>query len=117
MKGKIGWIIGTLETIVGFVFFLNARIEISSNSWYTWRQPYSSYEAQVLMVEYIGIILLVCGIVDLAFKVYHTRYTNKHIQEIDQVVKNGGIIKCSNCGLTLAANVENCPRCGQKITD
>ena len=117
MKGKIGWVVGTIETIVGFVFFIIAQIEISGNSRYTWTKPYTSYETQVLMVKWIGVLLLIYGIINLGLKVYQERYTEKHTQEMSSVVKRGGKSKCLNCGLALTADVECCPRCGKKIED
>lgn len=115
MKKKVGWIIGTIETIIGFVCFLVAQMEISSNSRYTWRKPYTSYEAQVLMTKWIGIAFLVSGIIWLGLKVYQVRYTEKHVQEMNPVVKKGGIAKCLNCGLALTADAESCPRCGKTV--
>lgn len=117
MKGKIGWIIGTIETIIGFACFFVAQMEISSNSRYTWRKPYSSHEAQVLMTKWIGIAFLISGIVWLGLKIYQARYTNKHTQEMNPVVKNGGTTKCLNCGLALTAGAESCPRCGNAVKE
>ena len=115
MKGKIGWIIGAIEVIIGFAFFLVAQMEISSDSRYTWTKPYTSYEAQVLMIKWIGIVFLIGGICWLALKVYQARYTDKHTQEMNPVVKKGGTTKCLNCGLTLIANAVSCPRCGKTV--
>lgn len=115
MKGKFVWILGTLETIIGFGLFFAAQMEISSNSRYTWRKPYTSYEAQVIMMKWLGIILLVSGIIWLCLKVLQIKYTNTHTQEITPVIERGGVIKCSNCGLTLSADVENCPKCGNAV--
>lgn len=112
MKGKFVWILGTIETIIGFALFWSAQMEISSNARYTWRRPYTSYEAQVIMIKWIGIILLASGIIWLCLKMFQLKYTNTHTQEITPVIEKGGIITCPNCGLTLSADVENCPRCG-----
>lgn len=117
MKRKIGWIIGTIETIIGFVCFFVAQMEISSNSRYTWQKPYTSYEAQVVMTKWIGIIFLISGIAWLGLKVYQTRYTDKHTQEINPVVKKGGTTKCLNCGLVLTADAKSCPRCGKTVEE
>lgn len=115
MKGKFGWIFGALDTVVGFILLVAAQMEISSNPWYTWRKPYTSYEAQVLMVKWVGILLIVCGLIWLGLKVYQTRYTSNHIQEINPITKTGGAIQCPNCGLTLSAGVGQCPRCGNPV--
>ena len=63
MKEKIGWIVGLIEVFAGFAFFLVAQTEISSNSRYTWRRPYTDYEQQVIMTKWIGLILLIVGII------------------------------------------------------
>jgi len=117
MKGKFGWIIGTIETIIGFLCFFIAQMEISSNSRYTWKKPYTSYEAQVLITKWIGIIFLISGVIWLCLKVYQARYTDKHTQELNPVVKKGGITKCLNCGLALTADAESCPRCGNTVKE
>ena len=60
MKEKIGWIVGLIEVLVGFVFFCIAQAEISSNCRYTWRRPYTDYEQQVIMtywtILFVGIL-------------------------------------------------------------
>lgn len=115
LKGKVGWIIGIIETIIGFTCFLGAQIEILCNSRYTWRKPYTSYEIQVLMIKWTGIIFLISGIAWFCLKVYQVRYTDKHTQDVNSVVKKGGIIKCLNCGLSLTEDAERCPRCGKSV--
>ena len=115
MKGKFIWIIGILETIIGFVLFVSAQVEISVNSAYSWRQPYTTYEAKIVMMKWIGIALLFSGIIWIGLKLYQKRYTSKHIQEVNQVIKRGGANKCPNCGLSLSADVKNCPRCGNAV--
>lgn len=115
MKGKILWILGTVQAVIGFALFLTAQLEISGNPWYTWHRPYSSYEAQIIMMKWIGIILLISGISILGLKLYQLRYTSTHTQEITPVTKRGGSITCPGCGLTLSANIATCPRCGKAV--
>ena len=117
MKKKIGWILGTIETIIGFAFFVAAQSEISSNSWYTFKKPYTEFEAQVIMTKWIGIAFLVSGIIWLALKVFQARYMDKHIQEMNSVITKGGLTKCLNCGLALTADAETCPRCGKAVKE
>lgn len=116
MKEKMGWIVGLIEVFAGFAFFVVAQTEISSNSRYTWRRPYTDYEQQVIMTKWIGLILLIVGITGLGIRVYKTMYTNKHTQEINEITKLGGTVNCQKCGLTVAQNVSVCPRCGTEIT-
>ena len=113
MKGKFGWIIGTIETIIGFIFFIISQVEVSSNSGYTWSKPYSTYEAQVIMLKWIGIILFISGIFWFILNLCQSSYTNKHTQEVNKITKKGGVLKCSNCGLTFTASTKQCPRCGK----
>lgn len=115
MKKKIGWIIGFAESIVGFALFIAAQSEISANSWYTWRPPYTSYEAEVIMMKWIGLALLISGVVWIGLKFYQIKFINKHTEDINQVTEKGGAIKCAGCGLEVAASVKTCPRCGKTI--
>ncbi|MDE7424357.1 MAG: zinc ribbon domain-containing protein [Lachnospiraceae bacterium] len=115
MKKCIGWIIGTLETLMGFFMFIVAKAEISSNSSYTWSRPYTSYEAQVIITKWVGIMLLVSGVIWIGQKLYQAIYTNKHIQDINQLTQRGGAIKCASCGLGISASVDICPRCGKVV--
>lgn len=116
MKEKIGWIVGLIEVLVGFVFFCIAQAEISSNSRYTWRRPYTDYEQQVIMTKWIGLLLLVVGIIGLGIRLYKTMYVNKHTEDINEISKLGGTVKCRKCGLIVAQNTSVCPRCGAEIT-
>ena len=115
MKGKFVWILSALEIVIGLVLFLSAQVEISSNPWYSWRRPYTPYEAQIILVKWIGIFLVISGIVWLCLKIYQLRYTDAHTQEISPTEGKGGIVKCSNCGLTLSSAAESCPRCGNAM--
>lgn len=112
MKGKFVWLLSVLEIVIGFVLFLPAQIEISSNSWYSWRSPYTPYEVRIIMAKWIGILFLISGIIWLCLKIYQFKYTDSHIQEITPAKGKGGTVKCPNCGLSLSSNVESCPRCG-----
>lgn len=115
MKKVIGWVISLFELVVGLVLFVMAQSEISTNSWYTWRQPYTSYEAQVIMMKWIGIILLISGIIWIALLLFRVIYTNKHTQDITVLTQKGGSLQCVNCGLAVAANLSICPRCGKSV--
>ena len=116
MKEKIGWIVGIVEVIVGFAFFVTAQAEMSSNSRYTWRRPYTDYEQQVILTKWIGLALLIAGIIGLGIRIYKYIYTNKHTEDINEISRLGGTIKCPGCGLIIVRNVAVCPRCGKEIT-
>ena len=111
----LGWTIAVIVEIIGLILFITAKTEIAGDSYYTWTPPYTPYEARVLITKWIGLGLLIAGIVWEVLKVFQIRYTNNHTQEIDQVVKRGGITICVSCGLTLTADAVKCPRCGREI--
>lgn len=114
MKKNFGWILGTVEMVIGFVCFATAQTEISSSG-YVWSQPYTSHEAQVLLTKYAGIVLFLFGISWIGLKLFQTSYINKHVQDIDQVNSKGNTKKCLKCGVTVTADMERCPRCGENI--
>lgn len=115
MKKGIGWIIGTFEVIIGFFMFIVAQAEISNNLSYSWRRPYTSYEAQVILTKWIGIILLFSGVIWIVQKLYQVMYTKKHIQEINQLTQRRNSVKCANCELEISESVNICPRCGEVV--
>lgn len=118
MKKWVGLIISILVLIIGIIMFGAARSEISSNYWYTWRPPYTSYEAEVLLIKGIGLALIIIGIALGILLGVSIVYTNKHIQDIDPLTQKGGTIRytnCTNCGLTVAADISVCPRCNSTI--
>ncbi len=112
MKEKIRWLIGITEILAGFAFFIVAQAEMASNSRYTWRRPYTDYEQQVIITKWVGLALLIAGIIDVGIRLYKLMYTNKHTEEINELTKLGGVVRCTKCRLAVAANTKTCPRCG-----
>lgn len=53
MKKIIGFIIGALITFIGFINIIIANIEMSTARGYTFRPPYTEYEAGVIITKYI----------------------------------------------------------------
>ena len=115
MKGKIWWIVNIMETFIGFILFITAQMEISGDSSYSWRRPYSDYEQQVITTKWIGLVLLIGGGIWLGIRIYQYVYVNKHTQDLNEIAKLGGIAKCQTCGLTVTQNLTFCPRCGSAI--
>ena len=115
MKKTAGWIIGSLELLIGFVMFVSAQIEISTNHHYTFRKPYTEYEMQVVLLKWLGIIFLISGIIWILLKLYQANYLSKHMQEIPHFNQSNSISSCPKCGLTITGNVSTCPRCGTAI--
>lgn len=104
---KLTLILGWIACIIGYAMFLTARLEIASHQRYTWSAPYTSYEVKILTLQWIGILFLVCGIIDLIVYVISVKYVANKVQDIDEVL----VIKCPNCGLSLDSKTETCPKC------
>lgn len=117
MKGKLLWFIGILQVSIGSMLSISAQAEILTNSRYTWTRPYTSYETKIITSRWVGILLIISGIIWIGLKLFQIRYANKHIQEVSQSTKSGNIIKCPNCELTLSAGTANCPRCGKPTSN
>ena len=66
-----------------------------------------------LLSEEIGILFLVCGIIDLIVYVVSVKYTANKVQDIDTV----SIIKCPNCGISLDSKTETCPKCKMMVKE
>lgn len=115
MKKGIGWVVSLGLTMIGFVVFIVSQTEISNNTSYTWRPPYTTYETQVVITKWVGILILISGICWFALLLFQAMYTNKHTQDITELTSKGGAVKCQSCGLSIAANISVCPRCGQLI--
>ncbi len=106
-------ITGSISSIVGFVLFLTAQIIISSETRYTWRKPYTAFEAQTLTLKWVGIILLICGILDIILIIVSKYYENKNSQDID--VTNNSSVQCPNCGLLVNKETKICPKCKNSL--
>lgn len=115
MKKWVGFISSIVVLVIGIIFFGAAQLEIASSYGYTWRAPYTSYEAKVLLIKWIGLAFIIIGIGLGILLGISIAYTNKHIQDIDRLAQKGGTIRCTNCGLTVAADVSVCPRCNSAI--
>ena len=114
-RGTIGWIFTILETMIGLVLFLSARLEIASASWYSWTPPYTEYEAKILTINWIGLILLISGLLSVCVRIFKIAYTKKHVQDINSITQKNGTLTCAHCGLNVTADVQTCPRCGKPI--
>ena len=106
-------IIGTISGIVGFIMTLSAQIAIWSNTRYTWTRPYTSFEVQTLLVKWIGLMLLISGIVDITLIVVSKIYTAKNVQDVN--VQEYATIVCKHCGLRVNKETSVCPKCKNQI--
>ena len=110
---KVKLVLGFISSIVGFAMLLCARMEIATNSRYTWRTPYSQYEAGVMVVQWIGILLLVCGIIDIVVAIVAQRYVSNNVKDIDTHT----VIKCPECGIRVDSNAKICPKCNKALKE
>lgn len=114
MKKGIGWVLGLVDLFIGIIMLAIALTEIDNSPWYyTWRPPYTSYELGLIMLKWAGILFILSGVIWIVVKLFQSSYTSRHTQDINPLTQNGGTVKCTNCGLQIAANVKVCPRCGQ----
>lgn len=120
MKNKL-YIIKTFIAVImlisGFIMWIIATMEMEANTRYTWTKPYTSYEAQVIMVKWVGILFLVYGLLDIGLSLFKIAYTNRHSQESSALTARGGATKCLQCGLAITGNVRRCPRCGNSTSN
>lgn len=116
MKKIIGFIIGALMTFIGLVNVIIANIEISTARGYTFRPPYTEYEAGVIITKYIGIGLLIIGIIILLLMIVSQIYYSKNVQDISGT-GNGRVnfISCPVCGCKTTMDSEYCPKCNYKL--
>lgn len=112
LKGKLLWILGGIEIWLGFSLLVAAQITIYDNPHYTWRRPYTSFESETILLKWIGIALLIFGIIDIALKIVQTRYKNNHIQEMSDSGGHAYSKVCPGCGLSVSSDLTKCPRCG-----
>ena len=121
MKMKTGpiWsILGVIELIAGFCMYLYTKWEMATNTWYSWKTPYTEYEAKIMIIQLIGIVLLVFGFGNLisaaALKINRTVFADRHIRDVDFSM-TGALQRCPRCGVTFLAGTEFCPNCGMAV--
>lgn len=112
MKKVIGIIIGFLFTSIGLICLIIANMQINMETRYTFKPPLTEYEAGVLITKYIGIGMLVIGIIILLLLIISSIYYSKNVRD----VKNGyeNYITCPVCHCKTTADSEYCPRCFYK---
>lgn len=115
MKQKVKLILGALSSLAGLIMCIIVQAEIEAHRYfYTFRPPYTPYEARVMIFKCIGWCLLICGLIDLGVAVASCVYASKHTKEI-----HGGhaeFVTCPKCLCKATRNAEKCPRCGHKFS-
>lgn len=116
MKKAIGYIIGAIMTFIGFINIIIANIQISTTRGYTFKPPYTEYEAGVIITKYIGIGMLVTGILILLLMIVSKIYYSRNVQDISDI-GNGkaNFISCPVCNCKTTSDSEYCPKCNNKL--
>ncbi len=112
---KLYGILGAVSSIIGFVLTISSQIIIESNTRYTWTRPYTQFEAQTLSVKWIGIALLISGLIDIALIVISKMYTDKNIKDTN--IQMFTDITCPHCGLRVSKTTNVCPKCKNNIKE
>ena len=112
---KLYGIIGTICSIIGLILTLAAQTVIWSNTRYTWSRPYTQFEAETLSVKWIGIVLLISGIIDILLIVISKIYADKNIK--DATIQEFADIICPNCGLRVSKTTNVCPKCKNNVKE
>lgn len=107
---KFKMVSAIISLIIGFAFYMAAKVTISSSSHYTFTKPYTKFEIETLTYKWIGIFLLVFGIIDLVLLVIAKR---REATFEDPNNLNTTTVKCPNCGLTISATTRVCPKCNK----
>lgn len=110
---KFYGIMGAISGIIGFVMFLSAQMVISTNSRYSWSKPYTSFEIETLSIKWIGLFLLISGILDIALIVISKYYGEKNIQDVN--IQQLTTTVCPNCNIPVNNNTTVCPKCKNSL--
>lgn len=106
---KVSIILATISLVAGVVAFGVGQIGMSANAAYWWTETYT----QMKLVKNIGLILILCGIVDAASLFISAKRSQKIVQDVKTqqfTTKN-----CTNCGLTVSKTVKICPKCKKEV--
>ena len=116
MKKAIGYIFGAIMTFIGLITILVCNETINTSRRYTFRPPLTEYEIGVLSTRFIGIALLVIGIVILIIMIVSSYYYSKNVQDISDI-GNGkaNFISCPVCNCKTTSDSEYCPKCNNKL--
>lgn len=98
----------------GFSLFMTATIKMENSEWYyTWKPPYSEYEASVIITKIWGIVLLIIGGLAELLCLLSKLYESKNIQDVNPITSN--TIKCHVCGIKTDSTLTICPKCKTKL--
>lgn len=106
MKNIILWIAAILDLYWGYSLYTEAK---SMRFLYT----LAGHGGLNDLLKITGIICMISGVSIIFVIFYKGIYANKHVQDVSEV--RGGIIRCTNCGLSVTGNTSVCPRCSHSI--
>lgn len=115
MKKVIGWALGIIELVLGLILYINQKVEISNNWLYSWTPPYTDYEAKVIFLKWVGILLFLAGLLDFGIMIFRQIHMNNHLQDTSEIMQKRGVTICPGCGIMVATNAGVCPRCGSQL--
>lgn len=110
---KFKMVSAIISLIIGFAFYMAAKVTISTNSRYTFTKPYTKFEIETLTYKWIGIFLLVFGIIDIVLLVIAKRREATFEDPNNLGKRPTNTVKCPNCGLTISATTRVCPKCNK----
>lgn len=116
MKKIVGFIIGALMAFIGLVNIIVANIQINTTRGYTFRPPYTEFEAGVITTKYIGIGILIAGIIIMILMIVSKIYYSKNVQDVSSRGNSSvNFISCPACGCKTTDDSEYCMKCGNKL--
>ena len=100
MKKIILWIICIVSLVLGITFFVSAQWEIATNSYYSFKKPYTQYEIQIIIYKWAGILFIIAGILMLIMRIIQQYGSNRY----DKYLKEQSL---KNLNRTFNMNIEN----------
>ena len=114
MAKKIQLISGLVSAIGGGIALFWALMTMDTYSYYSWKQPFTKFEAQVVTTKWLGILFLVSGIVELIFFFVTLKASNTRTQPVEDrhYEKRPAQKFCIRCGTVMDFEDRFCPNCG-----
>lgn len=85
MKNKVITIWSFIEIVAGFIMYLYSKMIIDTNDRYTWTQPFTYYEERIMMIKYVGIVLIVFGIIMIGYVFMNNMQNLKKNEKDDEI--------------------------------
>ncbi|MGM9537509.1 MAG: hypothetical protein ACI3VN_04175 [Candidatus Onthomonas sp.] len=110
-------VVGYVLTILGVIGTFALIDIIGSDRYYTYSFPLTDHETMMIFLLVVCFIMAAAGIMIIVFSV-QKKNNQDRLTRITNMEENGRKKNvCPNCGLNLADNVLECPRCHTKIEE